>query len=52
MEVEIELPCVNDHTVLELVDDTAIHFQALPVPFGAVVVNAHHHAVIILEHMQ
>jgi len=46
------LPSVNNQTVLEQEDDAAIHLQALPVPLGAVVMNAHHHAVIRLEHMQ
>ena len=45
-------PSVNNQTALELEDDAAINLQALPVPFGAVVMNTHHHAVIILEHMQ
>ena len=46
------LPTSITRPFFELEDDAAINLQALPVPFCAVMMNAHHHAVIILEHMQ
>ena len=45
------LPTARNPAVLELEDDAAIDIEALAVPHSAVVMDAHHAAVIVCKHM-